>query len=457
MRRSFVCGIVGSCVLGSAACGGSTNAAGEGSTQEGALAIAKSTATRDAVDTSPTATPSADLKLAVAANNAFALDLYARVRANAPTSNVFMSPISASLALTMTYAGARGTTASQMAKALHFDPSAGSIVNGQNALSQALASRAPTAFKLAQQAGEGTPSADDYELDVVNSVWGQKSYAWESPFLDVLAKSYGTGVYLEDFASAPDPARLAINAWVSAQTADKINDLLPSGTLDTSTRIVLVNAIHLKMPWALPFDTTAPGSFTKADGTTVQATLMTQTNFLSYEDDGQAQLVAMPLTGGSLEVVFALPHGDLSTYEDAIAAGTEPLKVNLVGQQTNVVFEAPKMTFTSQPFSLSSALKAMGMTQAFDPSADFSGMCAHPPDGEKLYFSDVLQKAMIGLSENGVEAAAATAVFKDAAISTDPPPQVLLDRPFALWIADTETGAILFLGHITDPTDAGSP
>ena len=441
--------------LSAAGCGG--GGASTTSTGNGSLSLAKSSVERDPVS----ATSSADLKLAVTANNAFALDLYSRV-AKGTATNVLTSPISASLALTMTYAGARGTTASQMAMALHFDPAAGSIFNGQNALSQALAARAASAFKLAQEQGPDpsgmVPSADDYKLDVVNSVWGETHDAWESPFLDILAKSYGTGVYLEDFASSPDPARLAINSWVSAQTANKINNLLGPGTLDTTTRVVLVNAIHLKFPWALPFTAsqTKPGPFTKSDGSVVQANFMNQSNFWSYVDDGQAQLVALPLTGNEIQVVFALPHGDLPTYEAALAAGTASLDLKNLGGGY-VAVQVPKMTFTSQPFELTSALQAMGMTQAFDPSADFSGMCAHPSDSEHIYFSDVVQKSTLALQETGVEAAAATAVVQDAAVADGPPPQVILNRPFVVSIVDSTTGAILFLGHIADPTDQGSP
>jgi serpin B len=441
------------------ACGGSGSGAptGDGS----ALSEAKSTVQRDPV----VAASSANLQIAVTANNAFALELYSRVRASGAGANVFLSPLSASLALTMTYAGARGTTATQMATALHFDPADGSIFDGQNALSQALAARAPAALAIAQRAANGgagasaVPSADDYRLDVVNSVWGQKTYPWEGSFLDVLARSYGTGVYLEDFVTSSEPARQAINAWVSTQTADKINDLIPAGAIDATTRLVLVDAIHLKLPWALPFQPaqTSPGPFARSDGTSVTATFMNETTDLPYVDDGQAQLVALPLAGNELEVVFALPHGDLATYEAGLTTGSA-LALMPQAESTSVSIQVPKLTYTSAPFSLAAPLKAMGMTQAFDATAaDFSGMCADPPDGETLYVSDVVQKATLGLQETGVEAAAATAVFVDASLSIATPTSIHLNRPFVMAIVDTTTHAILFLGHIGDPTDAGSP
>jgi serpin B len=407
------------------------------------------------------------LGAAVAANNAFAVDLYSRLAHDSDASNVLTSPISASLALTMTYAGAQGQTATEMATALHLDAVAGTAVfDGQNALSQALASRGQAALMLAQQnaqqSGQSAPSASDYELQVVNSVWGEKNYLWADPFLTILAQSYGAGVYLQDFINQSDQARQTINAWVSNQTNDKINNLLPSGSLDDTTRMVLVNAIHLKFPWLNTFDpsATAASTFTRADGTTVSPSFMNQTTTLPYVDDGQAQIVGLPLSG-QVSVVVALPHQgvDLASYEAGLSATSAALSQPRASAL--VALSVPKVTFTSPTFSLMTSLKAMGMIQAFDMmSANFHGMCPNPPDGN-LYVSDVLQKATVAMQETGVEAAAATAVIIDRATSgeSSPPTPVpmIVDRPYLIAIVDVPTGAVLFLGHIEDPTDSGSP
>lgn len=411
--------------------------------------------------------PAADLAGAVTANNAFAVDLYAHERAAATTpGNLLTSPLSASLALTMTYAGAQGSTATGMAKALHLGSAAGTIFGGQNALDQAIASRAATALAgdqhVANESGEAPPSPSDYDLTVVNSVWGEKTYTWATPFLDILASDYGTGVYLEDFVNAFDQARQAINGWVSGETADRINNLLPPGSLDDTTRMVLVNAIHLKLPWANTFQAsaTAPASFTRGDGSTVTTPFMNQQQTFGYVDDGQAQIVSLPLSGGQETVLIALPHGDLATYEASLTAGSAALT-----PPTNsalVALSLPKVSFTSPTFSLANALQAMGMTDAFNrDTADFLGLCAHPADGDKLYVSDVLQKAMLAMQETGVEAAAATAVIVagTAVGMTNPPTPVpmVVSRPFLVSIVDVPTGALLFLGHIEDPTATGSP
>jgi serpin B len=404
----------------------------------------------------------ASVDAAVAANNAFALDLYSRLRADSATSNMLTSPLSASLALTMTYAGAAGRTATEMASALHLGASAGqAIFDGQNALSQAIESRGAAALAAVQQLDQGAnqpaPSASDYDLHVVNSVWGEKTETWAAPFLNTLATRYGAGVYLQDFIDQPEPARLAINGWVSSQTKEKINDLLPPMSIDSSTRMVLVNAIHLKLPWATPFDVsaTAPGTFTRSDGTTVSPSFMHQTAEVSYADDGQAQIAWLALSNRQVSVVIALPHAgvDLATYEASLAPGSAAI----VQPQSSalVALSLPKATFTSKTFSLKKALVAMGMVQAFDPStADFSGM------GPRLLsLSDVVQKAMIAMQETGVEAAAATAVLvvdSSAPVTPPTPVPMIVNRPYVVAIVDT-TGAVLFLGHIADPTDPGSP
>jgi len=407
--------------------------------------------------------PASVLSSAVAANNAFAFDLYGRVRTSpdAGAGNLWTSPLSASLALTMTYAGAQGQTATQMATALHLGSAPGSVFAGQNALLQALASRTATALAsdttTYSAAGLPAPSPSNYDLTVVNAVWGEQTYPWAQPFLDVLAQSYGTGVHLEDFEHQWAPARLAINAWVSNETADKISNLLPEGSLDDTTRMVLVNAIHLRMPWAYPFDVSAtkPGTFTRGDGTTVTTSFMQSLQIMGFSYDDNVSTAWVPLSGGQLWVVIAVPQGDLATYE----AGLTPDKPGALAPPANpmqVQLSLPKVTFASPSFSLAKELQAMGMVQPFDKrAADFKGLCASPPDGDNLYIADVLQKATLAMQETGVEAAGATGSLVSGDLAT--PPWMVVDSPYLVAIVDGPTGAILFLGHVQDPTDVGSP
>jgi serpin B len=400
-----------------------------------------------------------DGAIAVSANNAFAIDLYAQASPSAKGGNFLTSPISATLALTMTYAGAQGTTASEMASVLHVPSSGPSIFDAQNALSQTLEGRAQAALAaartLATQSGTPAPSPDDFALTVVNSVWGEKGYPWASPFLTILAQSYGTGVYVEDFAGDPSAAESAINQWVSAETAGKISPLLQPGAVDEDTRMVLVNAIHVKLPWASGFEpsATAPGSFTRGDGTTVEAPFMHQTFEapIGYSETSAGTFVYVPLSGGELSVVFAEPKQDLATLVAALTPGSFAPPA----ARADVTLAVPKFSFTSSTFSLAEALQALGMTQAFDPaSADFKGICSTPPDGRNLYIGDVLQKATLDVAEQGVEAAAATAVVVALDAVASPSVAVTIDHPFVVSIVDA-SGAILFLGQIDDPTATG--
>ncbi len=467
LLRSLVCGpalLVAGC--GSSASSSST--AGPPNANPGGgsvvvagqtVAIAQSTQPRNAASSVPATTLSA----AAAANNAFATDLFGQVRVASASENLLTSPISASLALTMTLAGARGTTATQMASVLHTTSMGAGVFDGQNGLTQALAALGPAALaegtQLAKENSQPAPSADDYQLQVVNSVWGERAIAWATPFLDTLATDYGTGVYLEDFAGAPDPARVLINDWVTTETVSRINNLLPPGSVTSFTKMVLVNAVHLKFPWATPFTASAtqPSSFTTASGTSVTAPFMNRTDTLSYVDDGAAQIVALPLVGG-VSVVIALPHGDLASYEASLTPTSAALSVPSASEL--VQLSLPKVSFTSPSLSFAKPLQTLGMNDAFSGTADFSGLTANPADARGLHIDDVLQKAMVAMQETGVEAAAATAVLiSGAAIGTGgpPPPPIpmVVDRPYLLSIVDPQTGAVLFLGHIVDPTQAG--
>ena len=411
--------------------------------------------------------PQGALLAAVTANNAFAVDLFSRLDADGGATNLLTSPISASLALTMTYAGAVGQTGTEMATALRFDTDGGaSIFDGQNALTQALASRGPAALSVAQQSAQGRaqppPSESDYDLRIINEVWGEQTYAWAAPFLATMAASYGTGVYLQDFIGHSDQARQTINTWVSAQTSGKIVDLLPLMSIDSTTRMVLVDALHLKLPWANPFEPlgTTTSTFTRADGTQVAASFMAEVQTLPYSDDGSAEIVALPLFNGQVSVVIALPHSGntLAAYEASLGANAPAFRP----PQSNalVSLSLPKVTFTSPTFSLRTALMAMGMKLAFGyGAADFTGLCP-APQGSDLFVKDVLQKAAMSMQESGLEAAAATAVIIGAdgaageAAASIP---VVVDRPYLVTIVDVATGAILLLGHVVDPTVSGGP
>jgi serpin B len=375
------------------------------------------------------------------------MKLFGQLRTSS-APNVMVAPLSASLALTMAYGGARSATATEMATALSIPAgSEQAVFDGQNALDQALDGRAASAPQ-----GSGAPP----ELDVVNTIYGQTAYPWESAFLDLLATSYGAGVHELDFIGQPEPSRGAINAAVRSETHDKIAELLPLTSIDGSTRMVLVNAVYLNFPWASPFQAflTLPGGFSRADGSKTQTQYMEQTATFPYAEDQNAQVVELPLAGGQLAVFVALPKGDLGAYEQSLLAGSASQLVPTSTAYVDLSF--PKFKLASPSVSLKTPLQALGMKTAFTLGADFSGLCSSPPNGERLFVSDVFQQVTMAVAESGVEASAATGVIIDADASIGyPSPQYVrmnVDHPFVVGVVDVPTGAILFLGHIGDPT-----
>ncbi|HYP99286.1 MAG TPA: serpin family protein [Polyangiaceae bacterium] len=425
-------------------------------------------------DTKPTATmrtateqiSARALGNAVKANNEFGTALFAALREESAGQNFLTSPISASLALGMTYAGASGETRTQMAHALRLAPSADgdpSFFEGQNALSQALAQRGTSAFEMEQanRGKYGPPlNASDYSLRLVNSLWGEASYPWQASFTKALAVNYGAELCRRDFKHQSQPTRLEVNRWVSAHTNDRINDLLPEPAVTANTRLLLVNALHLKLPWEDEFfeGATKPLPFTRSDRKQMMAPFMHRQQRLAYRDDGSAQIVGIPLASRRLWVIIALPHVgvSLADYERSLRADSAALTVPL--QSELVALALPKVTFTSPSFSLASALQRMGMVHAFDPNrAQFEGMCQVQPGEVPLYVGDVLQKTMIAMQESGIEAAAATAVVAIAGCAALPreqpvPIPMIVNRPYLLAIVDQPTSALLMLGHIEEPT-----
>jgi serpin B len=409
--------------------------------------------------------PAAALSGAVRANNEFGTALFGALRTESAGKNFLTSPISASLALGMTYAGAREQTRAELARALRIDPQTGdSFFEGQNALSQMLGQRGIEAYAVAQSAFRGSappPDAQDYSLEIVNSLWGQGSYPWEAPFLKTLAANYGAGLFKREFTTEAQSTRLEINRWVSTHTSEKIQDLLPASAVTAETRLVLVNALHLKLPWDKEFtkSATAVAPFTRSDHKQVSVPFMHRQAKLAYRDDGSAQIVGLPLSTRRLWVIIALPHPGvpLAEYERTLRADSPALQVP--SKEALVTLALPKVTFTSPTFSLSDALRRLGMAQAFDPKhAHFEGMSKTPPGEVPLYIGDVVQKTMIAMQENGIEAAAATAVVMMAGTAYMPhkeptPIPMIVNRPYLVSLVDQPTGAVLMLGHIEEPKE----
>lgn len=367
--------------------------------------------------------------------DAFAADLY-RTLARKP-GNLVLSPYSVAVALAMTRDGAAGETRAQMDAVLHASM-AKDLDAGFNALEQALAKR-PGKYEVGDQ-------TLDLDLATANRLWGQKGFSFEAPFLDGLSAYYGAGMQIVDYERATEDARRTINAWVAGRTHDRIKDLIPQGAIDDMTRLVLTNAIYLKASWLTRFDDAQPGAFHRADGSEVQAQLMHLAEPLKYGKASGYQAVQLPYAGGLSMVVIVPDAGTLGAFERELDGARLQAIVGGLAQR-HVQLWMPKYTFRTQA-SLKEALSAMGMPIAFSDAADFSGMSKQ----QQLQIADVLHQAFIAVDEKGTEAAAATAVVMRVTSAPLDPVELRIDRPFLFLIRDDDTGAILFMGRVVDPT-----
>src|SRR5260221_7594084 len=381
---------------------------------------------------------SADAQTLVDGNNAFALDIYQTLRSQ--NGNLILSPFSISLALAMTYAGARGETESQMADTLHFDLPQGQLHPAFNALDQDLASR-----------GKAKPdSGAPLQLNIANAVWAEQTYPFLQDYLDLIASNYGAGIRLADLVNQHASSRKEINDWFYDQTQKKIKDLIPDDALNPNTRMVLVNAIYFKADWLSQFDAndTSDAPFHLLDKTDVTVKMMNQGMSAPYYAGNGYQAVELPYAGDTAAMDILVPDaGNFDAFESTL--NSDVFNTTLSNMQPSFTkLSLPKFTFESE-FNLSDTLKSMGMTSAFDgDKADFSGMTAK----HDLFISDVIHKAFIAVDEKGTEAAAATAVMMEATMAIQYDVNLTIDRPFIFIIRDKPSGQILFIGRVLNPS-----
>jgi serpin B len=288
-----------------------------------------------------------------------------------------------------------------------------------------------------------------FELAVANALWGAKGYPFRPDYLAMVDKNFHGHLAELNFEVNPEGARKTINDWVAAQTHDRIKNLLPSGTIDPGTRLVLTNAIYFKGKWDLPFEArrTREDDFTSADGSKSKAAFMFQNAHFRYAEDDQVQVLELPYGKDALAMRIYLPKetDGLASFEKQMTAQKlADLGARLTSQDVDVWL--PRFTMESE-FSLADALKAMGMHAAFVPQqADFKGMTT----AEQLYISAVIHKAFVKVDEEGTEAAAATAVvMRPMGVLRKPQPrQFRANHPFVFEIVDQKSAATLFMGRL---------
>lgn len=378
----------------------------------------------------------ADTAALVTGNSEFGLDLYTRLRAG--DGNLFYSPYSISDALAMTYAGARGATADEMAKTLRFSltparlhPAFGNLIREIN----------------------GAERKRQYELYTANALWSQKGYPFVPEFQQIAKGSYGAALEELDFKRAPETARRTINVWVERQTQDKIKDLIREGVLQPDTVLVLTNAIYFKGAWVNAFlePATQPADFMGgAKGAARPVPLMRQQNIYRYLEGATYQVLELPYQAHELSMIICLPRrvDGLGDVEKTLTvAGVNDWLAKMTSHDVDVAL--PRFKVTAE-FQLEQPLMELGMKLAFSRErADFSAMVK----AQQVFVGAVIHKAYVDVNEKGTEAAAATGITMRALSAAPRWPKAVFraDHPFFFLIRDNRTGSILFAGRLTNP------
>lgn len=406
------------------------------------VAVAQSSLQRIAAP----AVSDADKTALTADNSAFAFQLYRQLLRYPVQSeaNLFFSPLSISVALGMTSAGARGTTADEMANALRFSLPQERLHPAFGWLDLEMASRGRGALGI-----NGKP----FRINVTNSLWGDTQARFETLFLDTLVQYYGAAMNLADFVSAPEPSRTRINDWVAEKTEQRIRNLLPPDSVTDVTRLVLVNAVYFNAGWQSKFYPwrTASESFTRLDGSTTQVDMMNQDVNLRYAAGAGYQAVELPYDGNELGMLVILPTtGRYTQFEQTFDSAMFASILSDLGNQYQYIrLGLPKFRIDDGGFSLKAAMQGLGMQTAFTDRADFSGIST----SEGLLIQDIFHKGFAAIDENGTEAAAATGVGVAGVTSVPSEPTITFkaDRPFIFAIVDKMTNTIVFLGRMVNP------
>lgn len=365
-------------------------------------------------------------------NIAFALDLY-RLQSAATRENIFFSPYSISTAMAMVAAGARGTTATEIEKAMRFPLSGMKLTRA-----------------WAEVQKDVNKKREDVTLLTANALWAAKDIVFKPDYLSLSKGDFAAKLETLDFKQS-DAARKRINDWVSDTTQKKIPELISSGVLNGSTRLVLTNAIYMKAPWLKPFPkdrTDANGVFHATSGEK-KTPMMRIFDDFRYAHVSDLRVIELPYHGSELSMLVVLPDSNdgLASVEKTLSADKlAEWDKALASVKVDVTF--PRFT-SDVSMNLNGQLETLGVKQAFSNHGDFSGIA-----DEKLRISDVIHRARIEVAEEGTEAAAATAVVIERATAIRPAqkPEIFrADHPFLYLIRRTDTKSVLFIGRLMTP------
>ncbi|KGL93450.1 Heterochromatin-associated protein MENT [Charadrius vociferus] len=399
--------------------------------------------------------------------NSFTLDLYKKLNETSKGQNIFFSPWSIATALAMVYLGTKGDTATQMAEVLHFNQTAG---EESSADTTRPSPRRPKRRKMDPQHKQAenihsgfkellsaiNKPRSTYLLKSANRLYEEKTYPLLPKFLRLITSYYSAKPQAVNFKRAAEQARALINSWVENATESKIQDLLPAGSLNSHTVLVLVNAIYFKGNWEKKFleknTSERPFRLSKTKTKPVQMMFMRDTFLILHETTMKFKIIELPYVENELSMFILLPD-DINDNTTGLELVERELTYGKLAEWTKsasmikaeVDLYLPKLKL-EENYDLKSALSSMGIRNAFDPiQADFTGMSAK----KDLFISKVIHKAFMEVNEEGTEAAAATGVLMLR--SKTPTMTFKADHPFLLFIKHNKSQTILFFGRFCSP------
>jgi serpin B len=369
-------------------------------------------------------------------NTQFAFEIYQKVAAG--NDNLVFSPASISQALAMTYAGAHGETKKEIGSALHFQESA-DFHSHMSDLPRHWINNNPT---------KGP------EISIANRLFVEKTFQVLPTFLSVTSQHYESPPTRMDFINDSNSSRKSINSWVSDQTHGRIDNLLTKGKVDSSSRMIIVNAVYFKGKWEHTFEKSMTSSqpFYINEFEQITTPTMHSERQFQYTENDQMQAIALPYQhsnmGNDMSMIVILPKKKTGLNNLETSLSQSNFAATLSGMKMATVnLWLPKFKF-SKPSNLNDPLRSLGIKLAFTDNADFSRISS-----TKLSLSNVIHQAQIEVDELGSVASASTAVVATAtSVMVNPPPEFRADHPFVFAIFDHTTQSLLFLGKVSNPT-----
>jgi serpin B len=366
-------------------------------------------------------------------NNLFTFDLYQSMKET--TGNIFFSPYSIYNALAIAYAGAKGDTARQIAKVLHFDLQDSSLHSSLQALQKDIE----------------RCNSENTQLRLSNALWGQKGWPFLPGFLNLIDTHYGDCFKKVDFAQAPIVSCKEINRWVSERTQYRINEVIGPGSINEQTTMIITNSIYFKASWYFIFDvnTTHNDNFYTLEDQKIAVPMMKTTSSNNYFRGKNYQAIEFDYRGLDLKMLVILP--DKKKFTD--------IENSLDNDKFNSILESMKpisnirlsmAKFKLEPnYLMGKYLRRLGMVNALNGNADFSVMTDIPG----LFLTDVAHSSFINIDEYGTEASALTRSFLVGGLPEYRPKyiDVVINHPFIFLIRDILSGTVLFIGRILNP------